>query len=352
MPYIDQLPAFDPKIDLTSADLRDLERKKGLGDLVNAIDGPLNPSGPNGQKTVKAAFEVELFRKAISRFKQFSAEHPPYGLVIPTAESGMVILNEPFQLSEKRYFSAEETALMQGIGSMNTLHALSDLKMQIILHELLTEAAASPEFSVIRHAGDAYASTISDGRATGWKQLVQSAASNAKRSDFVLLKQIIIQWVRAMGRLPTREEFQEVAIQSQSLLETLATTHQEVFKVLNGKIIADANHGNIHRLVQRNGKGEITLKKGVLSGLRVERGLSRTRTMCAGLLAKDDDGVSLLEHSYREDLQIVTGMLYSNGESQENIFDNVARQKLPNPSIHMFLKLKHYAVAIGEGEQE
>lgn len=348
MDYASRLPSFDPSIHLTSADLRAVEKKHGYGDIANSVS--VNPNGANGQKITKAGYETRLFTTAIERFTRSSVDHPPYGLVKPTARNIAVMLPQTFPLGPQEYFSPMETQAMLAIGSMKTFHAVSDLKLQCIIHELLTEAATTDEFLAAKPSGDGYARIASEGRAEGWKQTIQSAASNAKRSEFIALKQIMIQWMRTMERMPTREEFEEIAIESQALLEILATTHQSIFKTLNGRIIEDANAGKMHKLIRKGEKGQLTLEKRILDNMTIERSQNKIRTMCAALLAKDSDGISLLQHSYREDMHIVADMLYLDGEPRSDVFESVMLERLPNPSIHMFLKLKRYDLEVTEAE--
>ncbi len=337
MPYGDSLPRFDPTIHLVSSDLRALENKSKYGDLPGTLK-EIGPQGASGSKIAKAAYETRLLTQVCTTLPQMSAEHPPYGLIAPVKDPQKIISLDA-QQCDARFLTTRETQLILREGALKTVHALSDLKIQIILNDLFRDIQESEDFLKLKPAGDKYASDITDGLAVSWKQVVQSAASNAKRSEFIILKQIIIQCLRTMNCLPTREEFLQIAKNSQSLLEILATTHQSIFKILNARIIHDERLGLRHSLVTKYGEPQIVLKKTIVDNLKIERGQPKVRTMCAALLAKDENGISLLEHSYKEDSHIVADMLYEGNEPKPERFEAIANETMPDTAVLMFLKL-------------
>lgn len=347
MPEEPSFRVFDPKTHLTSADLRDLEKRYRYNDLPS-VAGNVCPHGHSGMKIAKAQYETQLLVQTCLEFTEATRLHPPYGLMKPPILPSMVIAPQAMSF-DIEYFSDEETQIMQKVGSMNSAQALLDLKMQIILSDLFRRVEQTPEFQSVREAGNGNAAIVTDGRSDTWKQIVQSAASNAKRSEFVVLKQIMVQWLKTSKRLPTEQEFRDTAAQSMGILEMLATTHQAIFKAINERILADHTLGNLHELVLKDGKPSLVLKKSIINKLDVTRGQPRTRTMCAGLLAKHPvDGKSLLEHSFVEDTQFLTEMLYDENGVDEERFRRFAAQSFRKPSVHTFLGFQKYDFEVRE----
>ena len=337
MTYADRLPQFDPSLHLTGADLRQLEKAYGYEALSQ-------PDGASEEKIRKASYEVRMMTQACLRFRRQSIDHPPYGLPLPLENPGAVVVLVPTHV-QAAFLSEEETAAVLEQLPLKGVQALSDLKLQLIVNQLLAEALPDVEFAKADRSARAYVRTATGGQTDSWKAVIQSAASNAKRSEFIVLKHIIIQWMKQVGRLPTREEFTEVVGQSESLLKMLATTHQEVFRTLNAPLIADEQHQRFHRLVNKDGKGQLAIDKGILDlPLKMNRAQPKVRTMCAALLAKDDDGVSLLEHSYREDAAMVTDMLFDGDTPRAERFASVSQERLPQQSVHMYLRLRKLEV--------
>ncbi len=333
MEYAKQLPPFNPDVHLTGADLRRLEKEHGY-------EAMSQPDTDSAGKIQKASYEVGMMTEACLRFKQQSIDHPPYGLSAPLENPLELALISPAKV-EGSFMTEEETAMALECLPLKGVQALSDLKLQLILNQLVVEAFPTPAFAQVLPAARTYAQTVTGGQIDSWKLIMQSAASNAKRSEFIVLKHIVIQWMKQVGRLPTREEFTEVVSHSEPLLETLATTHQEVFRVLNAPLILDERRQQFHRLVNKDGKGQLAIDKSILDlPLKFNVSQPKVRTMCAALLAKDADGVSLLEHSYREDAAMVTEMLFDGDTPRAERFESIPNERLPQQSVHMYLRLR------------
>lgn len=350
MNYIDQLPTFDATRHLVASDLRAVEEKHGYQDLPQVFERKMgtNTIGMSAAKIRKSQHETRLLVAACENMERAKAEHPPYGFIRPFPGMTRLIAPELTPVTAD-YMEEEELRLMMQAGGLNGLHALSDLKLQYILHALLCD----PEVQASLAAAQAEASQVvrvtTNNRTSDWKHTIQSSASNAKRSDFILLRQILIQLVRTLKRTPTREEFLDCAAGSQDTLEVLATTHQAVFKSLNERIIKDASVGTHHELVQHNGKGKVVLRKKILDRLDVERGQPKIRTMCAALLAKDESGASVLERNFAEDTALVADAVFTETDRVEERILRIGRETLPKVSVHMFLKFA--AVEISRNDQ-
>jgi hypothetical protein len=332
-------PAFDPDVHLTAAHLRATERGHGYDKPAGGLS-PDKPGDRSGAKIAKAQFETRMFGDACMRFTKLAADFPPYGLPLPPPIPALLLAPEPVVLQVGRLDEATTVQSLRMM-SINALHSLSDLKLQLLINELLAEALPTAPYTEAADAGRENTSIVSGGRTDSWKVAIQSAASNAKRSGFIVLKQIFLQWVTANeGRMPTRTQFLEMAFASQELLEMLATTHQAVFKTVNGRIIKDASGRKYHRMVRHGDVGRVALDRSILNNLDVERGHPSVRTMCAALLARDDEGVSLLEHSYREDARMVADQHFDGEDAIPERVLSTLNSRLPDPSVHMYLKLK------------
>ncbi|HRH93342.1 MAG TPA: hypothetical protein PKV72_02300 [Candidatus Peribacteria bacterium] len=335
------LPAFDPEAYLTAAHLRAVEREHGYDRPAGALP-PLKPGDRSDAKILKAQFETRMFADACVRFAKLSADFPPYALPVPPQVPALLLAPEPVVLEVGRLDEGSTVQSLQMM-SINALHSLSDLKLQLLINELLAEALPTAHYAQAADAGRENTAIVSNGRTDSWKVAIQSAASNAKRSGFIVLKQIFLQWVIAhKGAMPTRTQFLESAYASQELLEMLATTHQAVFKTLNGRIIRDASGRKYHRMVRHGGAGRVALDRGIVDKLDVETGHPSVRTMCAALLARDDDGISLLEHSYREDARMVADQHFDGEDAIPERVMSTLNSRLPDPSVHMYLKLKAF----------
>ncbi len=336
MDYVKKLSAFDPESHLTSTDLREMEVAKGYGQLPSAVTKEL--SGLSGKKVEKHHHEKRMLLQFMEDLKEQNGANPPYGFVLPTSDVSDLLLPEPKRITTEPYERRDADAFLQ-MTTLRGLNAVADLKCQSLFNSILCDAADDGSFAQERLAGDAVVKSINPD--ANWKLAAQSALSNAKRSEFILIKQIIRQCLRELDRVPSREEFLEVAIESQKVLEMLATTHQAVFRAINSRIIQDAANGTAHRLVRNShDKGQIALLKRSFVSLNVDRGDPRVRTMCAALLVKDEEGVSLLEHSYRDSVNMVDGMLYECGAPSRERLEAISSEQLLNPSIHTYLKLR------------
>lgn len=351
MHYVNHLPTFDPAKHLVASDLRAIEEKNGYQDLPQVFERKMgtNTIGMSAAKIRKSQHETQLLVAACAKMERAKIEHPPYGLIRPFAGMSRLIAPELTPVTASP-MEEEELRLLMQAGGLNGLHALSDLKLQHILHALLCD----PEVQASLAAAQAEASQVvrvtTNNRTSDWKHTIQSSASNAKRSDFILLRQILIQFVRTLKRAPTREEFLDCAAGSQDTLEVLATTHQAVFKSLNERIIKDASVGTHHELVQHNGKGKVVLRKNIVDRLDVERGQPKIRTMCAALLAKDEGGASVLERNFAEDTALVADAVFLQADGVMASIQRIAAETLPKVSIHMFLRFA--TVEISRRDQE
>lgn len=316
---------------VTHQSLTALHQQHGLSRMGNAralvrhparmLDSAVDP------KTHKTASEMEMIALIPGILAKEVAEHPPYGLqhIVDNEAFGILPVTRD-GLARSVYMTPRQTQLLQNEcltdrtieGSVQRIAAYTQRSIAGLMYTAykqwkFSRCAEEVELHEQRTAFCNHPIGL-PGNPT---ENLLVATGNSNNVMWRMLQVVPEVFHRDVGYTPSVEEATTVAANSVRTLELLASCHFHVFITINERLHQSVR--SMHRLRSFH-PGWLTLRRdrenvfvalnaSLLQALNIGQTGSRTRNMCAALLA-EVDGKSVIAHVYERNVQLARDMVY------------------------------------------